>query len=156
MRMLATSSLLLATTAAPVLAEPPPYAVSRGFAVETVPTAVLVDPTGSEKGRIVGWSAAEVERLTGVPAPGAGPDWKPGCEARTTPGHDLVAASTGDEIVCRAGAIAFDVRDDRLVRHIEGHVGIDGDFLAFCGHLDVLVHGKNVSGWKPKARPSAG
>jgi hypothetical protein len=45
-----------------------------------------------------------------------------------------------------AGAVAFDERNDRLVRHVQGHVGIDGDFLAFGGHLDVLVHGRDVSG----------
>ena len=29
------------------------------------------------------------------------------------------------------GAIAFNERDDRLIRHIEGIVRINGDFLAF-------------------------
>ncbi|MNT48671.1 hypothetical protein D3C72_1854650 [compost metagenome] len=41
-------------------------------------------------------------------------------------------------------AVTFDERDDGLVRHIQGHVGIDGDLLAFGGHRDVLVGGH---GW---------
>jgi hypothetical protein len=44
------------------------------------------------------------------------------------------------------GAIALDVGDDRLVRHLERHVGVDGDLLALGRDLDVLVHGENVSG----------
>jgi hypothetical protein len=39
------------------------------------------------------------------------------------------------------GAITLDVRHDGLVWHVERHVGVDGDLLAFLGYLNVLVHG---------------
>ena len=41
----------------------------------------------------------------------------------------------------QASAIAFDERDDRLVRHIQGEVGIGSDLLPKLGHFDVLVRG---------------
>ena len=37
-------------------------------------------------------------------------------------------------------AIALDKRNDGLIRHIQRVVGIDSDFLALGGHLDVLIH----------------
>ena len=61
----------------------------------------------------------------------------------------LAAVSLGD---CRvdhlqhhrrdvdAGAVAFDVGNDRLVGHHQGEVGIDLDLLPALGHLDVLIH----------------
>ena len=42
----------------------------------------------------------------------------------------------------QAGAIAFDIGDDRLVRHVERHVGVDGDLLPLGRDLDMLVHVK--------------
>ena len=38
------------------------------------------------------------------------------------------------------GAVAFDVRDDGMGRHVQREVRVDGDLLAPGGHLDVLVH----------------
>ena len=38
------------------------------------------------------------------------------------------------------GAVTFNVRNNRLIGHIQRHVGIDSDLLAFGGHFDVLVH----------------
>ncbi|MCY1350602.1 hypothetical protein D9M68_426790 [compost metagenome] len=38
-----------------------------------------------------------------------------------------------------ADAVAFNERDDRVVRYIQGHVGIDGDFVTGGWHLDLLV-----------------
>ncbi len=67
----------------PVLAQPEPYDVSRAFAIETVPTAVLVQPDGSVADTVVGWDAAGYERLLGVALDGE-PRLKPGCMARWT------------------------------------------------------------------------
>ncbi|MCY1429439.1 hypothetical protein D9M71_453560 [compost metagenome] len=38
-----------------------------------------------------------------------------------------------------ANAVAFDERDDRIIRNIERMVCIDGDFVADCRNLDFLV-----------------
>ncbi|MNF99632.1 hypothetical protein D3C84_825400 [compost metagenome] len=38
-----------------------------------------------------------------------------------------------------ANAVAFDERDDRIIRNIERMVRIDGDFVADCRNLDFLV-----------------
>jgi AhpC/TSA family len=77
-----------------VLAEPAPYEVSRGYALESLPTTVLLDPGGAEAGRVVGWDAAAlgglIERAcaaVGAPAPlisSEPPARKPGCAAKST------------------------------------------------------------------------
>jgi AhpC/TSA family protein len=67
----------------PVLAQPEPYEVSRAYAIETVPTALLVQPGGAISDRVVGWDAAGYERLLGVALEGE-PRLKPGCMARWT------------------------------------------------------------------------
>jgi hypothetical protein len=66
-----------------VLAQPPPFEASRRFAVESVPTAVLVGPDGGERERVVGWDRAAYERALGIALPEAGPARKPGCGSRT-------------------------------------------------------------------------
>ncbi|MNF58425.1 hypothetical protein D3C84_399800 [compost metagenome] len=38
-----------------------------------------------------------------------------------------------------ADAVTLDVRDDRVVRYVKRHIGIDGDFVTGCWHLDLLV-----------------
>ncbi|MNF66429.1 hypothetical protein D3C84_482200 [compost metagenome] len=38
-----------------------------------------------------------------------------------------------------ADAVALDEGDDRVVRYIQGHICIDGDFVTDCRHLDLLV-----------------
>src|SRR5206468_10810459 len=45
----------------------------------------------------------------------------------------------------QAGAVAFDIRDDRVARNIEAIVCVDGDLGAAGGHLDVLVVGHGCS-----------
>ncbi|HUZ84515.1 MAG TPA: hypothetical protein VMU66_07465 [Gaiellales bacterium] len=67
-----------------VLAQEQPYPVTRAFAVETVPTAVLLDASGEESGRVVGWDRAAYERLLGAPLEADGPEFKPGCASRAT------------------------------------------------------------------------
>ena len=44
-----------------------------------------------------------------------------------------------------AGAVALDVRDDRLVRNVEAKIRVDGDLLAAGRDLDVLVTRHGVS-----------
>jgi hypothetical protein len=68
----------------PVLAEPRPFETSRAYGVETVPTAVRVDPGGEVTGTVVGWDADAYEALLGTPLPAAEPRRKPGCGARWT------------------------------------------------------------------------
>jgi hypothetical protein len=65
-------------TAAAVVADAPPYELTQAFAIESVPTAVVV---GKER-RIVGWQADAYEDLLGRRFEGE-PRWKPGCESRT-------------------------------------------------------------------------
>jgi AhpC/TSA family protein len=67
----------------PVLAEPAPFAVSRAYGVETVPTALRIDPGGEVAATVVGWDAAAYESLLGVSLPDE-PRQKPGCGARWT------------------------------------------------------------------------
>ncbi len=95
---------------APVLSEPTPYEVSRAYGLETVPTAVLVDTTGAECGRVVGWDVDGLQALLDAAAPSAGapaltrdaPQRKPGCTAKCALDPELMArvdaASPFDEL----------------------------------------------------------
>jgi peroxiredoxin len=65
-----------------VLAETAPYDVSEAYGVETVPTAFLVDESGTVREEVVGWSRSDYERLLGVSLPAVGPAFKPGCGSR--------------------------------------------------------------------------
>lgn len=67
-----------------VLAESSPYAVSRAFGVETVPTAIRIDERGGIVGTVVGWDAHAYTALLEVPVPTDEPVRKPGCGARWT------------------------------------------------------------------------
>jgi hypothetical protein len=67
----------------PVLAEAAPHDLSRALAVETVPTAIVLDASGAEVERVVGWDADGYARLLGTALPGE-PRTKPGCGARWT------------------------------------------------------------------------
>ncbi len=67
----------------PVLSQPAPFEISRAYAVEAVPTAVLVQPDGLITDAVVGWDAEGYERLLGVAFAGE-PRSKPGCMARWT------------------------------------------------------------------------
>ena len=76
--------------AATALAEPAPYDVSRAYALEALPTTVLVDPDGDEADRRVGWDAQGLEELlsrasgTPVELTREAPAVKPGCAAKST------------------------------------------------------------------------
>jgi hypothetical protein len=95
-----------------VLAEPAPYEVSRSYAVQTVPTTVLVDAQGATVERVIGWDAEALDRLlelacqrVGAPAvqvTAEAPRRKPGCAAKSTYDEDqlrlLDAPDSGDQI----------------------------------------------------------
>src|SRR5438093_1499212 len=70
--------------ASTVLAETPPYEVSRAYAVETVPTAIRLDDEGDIVGTVVGWDAAAYGALLDTVVPDSEPRRKPGCGARWT------------------------------------------------------------------------
>lgn len=78
-----------------VLAEPPPYDVSRVYDLVSLPTTVLVTPDLRQAGRVVGWDSQALGRLLadatalagGGPAPAVPadpPTIKPGCAAKST------------------------------------------------------------------------
>jgi hypothetical protein len=74
----------------PVLVEDSPYPVSASYDLVTVPTLVLIDPTGEESGRVAGWDREAISRLVsavgGTPTPAWEdlPETKPGCGSRNT------------------------------------------------------------------------
>jgi hypothetical protein len=74
----------------PVLVESAPYPVSAAYGLQTVPTLVLVSPTGEEWDRTEGWDAEAVRRLVAAAGGRVGeittglPASKPGCQARNT------------------------------------------------------------------------
>jgi hypothetical protein len=67
-----------------VLSEAAPYEVSRAYSLESLPTAVLVDRSGAQIGRVVGWDAAGLATLLSVPITDEPPLRKPGCAAKNT------------------------------------------------------------------------
>src|SRR5205823_12153720 len=74
-----------------LLSEPAPYEVSRAYSLESLPTAVLVDPAGRQAGRVVGWDADGLETLLSAGLAGRAPSVtdeaprrKPGCAAKNT------------------------------------------------------------------------
>ncbi len=67
-----------------VLAEPAPYDVSRAYSLHSLPTAVLVDRSGREAGRVIGWDSDGLEALLSVPVTDEAPKRKPGCAAKST------------------------------------------------------------------------
>jgi len=67
-----------------VLSEPAPYEVSRAYSLESLPTAVLIDRDGRERGRVVGWDAAGLRTLLSMPVADEPPLRKPGCAAKNT------------------------------------------------------------------------
>ena len=68
----------------PVLSEPAPFDVSRAYGVETVPTAVRIEPGTGITGSVVGWDAERYAALLGTELPTEEPARKPGCGARWT------------------------------------------------------------------------
>lgn len=82
-----------------VLSEPPPYEVSSAYGLQAVPTVVLVDRGGAERGRVVGWDADGLQALLDEAGLGGGsvaltrdpPLRKPGCAAKCTLDPELLA-----------------------------------------------------------------
>ncbi len=95
-----------------VLAEPPPYATSRAFGLESLPTTVLVAADGALAGRAVGWDAEGVGALVrracaavdaeAPPVSAEAPRTKPGCAAKSALDAEtlalLDAAGAADEM----------------------------------------------------------
>jgi peroxiredoxin len=67
-----------------VLSEPAPYEVSRAYALQSLPTAVLINRDGCEVERVVGWDADGLRTLLSVPITDEPPLRKPGCAAKNT------------------------------------------------------------------------
>jgi peroxiredoxin len=67
-----------------VLSEPAPYEVSGAYELASLPTIVLVDRSGEQIGRVVGWDADALEVLLPVSVTDQAPRRKPGCAAKNT------------------------------------------------------------------------
>jgi peroxiredoxin len=67
-----------------VLSEPAPYEVSDAYELASLPTMVLVDRSGEQLGRVVGWDADALEELLPVSVTDQAPRRKPGCAAKNT------------------------------------------------------------------------
>jgi peroxiredoxin len=67
-----------------VLSEPAPYEVSGAYSLQSLPTAVLVDRSGRETGRVVGWDSHGLGALLSVSVTDEPPLRKPGCAAKNT------------------------------------------------------------------------
>jgi peroxiredoxin len=67
-----------------VLSEPAPYEVSGSYELASLPTAVLVDRSGEQIGRVVGWDAENLGALLSVSLTDEPPRRKPGCAAKNT------------------------------------------------------------------------
>jgi hypothetical protein len=96
-----------------VLSQPPPYATSRAYGLDAVPSSVLVDRAGTRAGSVVGWDqrgiAALIERAAAIlgsgplTAPAAvEPRYKPGCSSKSAIDPEFAAAmsspATDDEM----------------------------------------------------------
>jgi peroxiredoxin len=78
-----------------VLSEPAPYDVSRTYSLQSLPTAVLVDRSGRETGRVVGWDSDGLAALLSVPVTDEPPVRKPGCAAKSTYDAESLRALDG-------------------------------------------------------------
>ena len=78
-----------------VLSEPAPYQVSRAYGLDSLPTAVRVDRSGQQIGRVVGWDADALTQLLSVPVTDAPPLRKPGCAAKNTYDPEALALLDG-------------------------------------------------------------
>lgn len=85
-----------------VASQAPPFATSRAYGLVSVPTAVLVDPSGSIARTVTGWDQPALARLAAaagdllgtrlaVPAP-TQPLRKPGCSSKAAIEPELAAA----------------------------------------------------------------
>jgi hypothetical protein len=83
-----------------MLAEPPPYATSRAYGLEAVPTTVAIGAGGEVLGAVVGWDATALAALLRIDLAPEPPLRKPGCAAKST--YDAAqlaadAAGPGDD-----------------------------------------------------------
>ena len=78
-----------------VLSEPAPYDVSRAYSLQSLPTAVLVDRSGRETGRVVGWDSDGLAALLSVSGTDEPPLRKPGCAAKSTYDADALRLLDG-------------------------------------------------------------
>ena len=67
-----------------VLSEPAPYEVSGAYELASLPTIVLVDRSGEQAGRVIGWDADALSKLLPVSVTDEVPRRKPGCAAKNT------------------------------------------------------------------------
>jgi peroxiredoxin len=67
-----------------VLSEPAPYEVSAAYELASLPTIILVDRSGEQTGRVVGWDADAIGALLSVALTDKAPRRKPGCAAKNT------------------------------------------------------------------------
>ena len=86
-----------------MLSQPPPYATSRAYGLDAVPTSVLVDRAGTRAGTVVGWDqpgiAALIARAAAIlgsgpltPPPAVEPRYKPGCSSKSAIHPEFAAA----------------------------------------------------------------
>jgi len=68
----------------PMLSEPPPYATSRAYGLDAVPTTVAIGSGGDITAAVVGWDAAALSVLLRIDLPRDHPIRKPGCAAKST------------------------------------------------------------------------
>jgi peroxiredoxin len=78
-----------------VLAEPAPYEVSSAYELTSLPTIILVDPSGKQIGRVVGWDADALNELLPVSVTDEAPLRKPGCAAKNTYDPESLRALDG-------------------------------------------------------------
>ena len=80
-----------------VLAEPAPYEVSGAYELASLPTIVLVDQTGEQIGRVVGWDAAALSDLLPVSSPKRPRAASPAARRKTRMTRLPCARSTGPD-----------------------------------------------------------
>jgi hypothetical protein len=67
-----------------MLSEPAPYATSRAYGLDAVPTTVAIAAGGEIAAAVVGWDAVALAELLGTRLPADAPLRKPGCAAKST------------------------------------------------------------------------
>jgi peroxiredoxin len=78
-----------------VLSEPAPYDISAAYSLQSLPTSVLIDSSGRQTDRVVGWDAEGLQALLSVPVTDDEPKRKPGCAAKNTYDPEALRALDG-------------------------------------------------------------
>jgi hypothetical protein len=95
-----------------LLVEPAPYLLSDAYALQTVPTLLLLDGDGYERARVAGWDRTAIAGLAaqcgGVLGDSDLPEIKPGCSSRNVYDPDVQA-----ELEAADAALGSGRRDDR-------------------------------------------